>query len=304
MDFADDMDEAVDEAAAWGSAAGQQEAGIWTVEGVLAKEERADGTVYLIKWEGWSLQESSWEPIANILTAGAQVRAFEETLAAMPRRDAFSALSPSGCCFGKLCKFAAAGGAAPALQKCGKCGGALHRVCADEAMWLKWIASESDSLWLKCFDCSVLEAQLRATVLPEQVTIYYSQQSDWSSVGPADVSPFTIGAILATKALKLQQICTMTQRARLAPAMGKCKACKKQGGELLACSFCAAVYHPTAECLREAMLAQGALAASSSFPWACPACFKKGVAAVQRAVLKPVGQRAAGARKPRKKKKG
>jgi len=41
MDFADDMDEAVDEAAAWGSAAGQQEAGIWTVEGVLAKEERA-----------------------------------------------------------------------------------------------------------------------------------------------------------------------------------------------------------------------------------------------------------------------
>ena len=86
--------------------------------------------------------------------------------------------------------------------------------------------------------------------------------------------------------------------------MGKCKACKKQGGELLACSFCAAVYHPTAECLGEAMLAQGALAASSSFPWACPACFKKGVAAVQRTVLKPVGQRAVGARKPRKKKKG
>ncbi len=44
-----------------------------------------------------------------------------------------------------------------------------------------------------------------------------------------------------------------------------------------------------------------ALAKSASFPWACPACFKKGVAAVQRAALKPTGQRAAGAKKPRKK---
>ena len=44
-----------------------------------------------------------------------------------------------------------------------------------------------------------------------------------------------------------------------------------------------------------------ALAKSASFPWACPACFKKGVAAVQRVVLKPMGQRAAGAKKPRKK---
>jgi hypothetical protein len=46
---------------------------------------------------------------------------------------------------------------------------------------------------------------------------------------------------------------------------------------------------------------QEALATSASFPWACPACFKKGVAAVQRAVLKPVAQRPAGAKKPRKK---
>ena len=43
------------------------------------------------------------------------------------------------------------------------------------------------------------------------------------------------------------------------------------------------------------------LVKSSTFPWACPVCFKKGVAAVQRAVLKPTGQRAAGAKKPRKK---
>ena len=44
-----------------------------------------------------------------------------------------------------------------------------------------------------------------------------------------------------------------------------------------------------------------ALATSASFLWACPACFKKGVAAVQRAALKPMGQRAAGAKGPRKK---
>ena len=44
-----------------------------------------------------------------------------------------------------------------------------------------------------------------------------------------------------------------------------------------------------------------ALAKSASFPWVCPACFKKGVAAFQRAALKPMGQRAAGAKKPRKK---
>ena len=40
-----------------------------------------------------------------------------------------------------------------------------------------------------------------------------------------------------------------------------------------------------------------ALAKSASFPWACPACFKKGIAAVQRAALKPTGQRVAGAKK-------
>ena len=81
---------------------------------------------------------------------------------------------------------------------------------------------------------------------------------------------------------------------------GKCKVCKSGGDGLLACSFCPAVYHNTEVCLGEAQVDE-ALAKSASFPWACPACFKKGVAAVQRAALKPTGQRAAGAKKPRKK---
>ena len=70
---------------------------------------------------------------------------------------------------------------------------------------------------------------------------------------------------------------------------------------LLACSFCTAVYHNSEACLGEAWVANEALAKSASFPWACPACFKKGVTAVQRAALKPTGQRAAGAKKSRKK---
>ena len=79
--------------------------------------------------------------------------------------------------------------------------------------------------------------------------------------------------------------------------------CKAGGDGLLACSFCPAVYHNSEACLGEAQVANEALAKSASFPWACPACFKKGIAAVQRAVLKPMGQRAAGAKKPRKKQK-
>jgi hypothetical protein len=92
-----------------------------------------------------------------------------------------------------------------------------------------------------------------------------------------------------------------TERARLPPASGKRKVCKVGGDGLLACSFCTAVCHNSEACLGEANVVSESLAKSASFPWACPACFKKGVAAVQRAALKPTGQRAAGAKKPRKK---
>ena len=68
---------------------------------------------------------------------------------------------------------------------------------------------------------------------------------------------------------------------------------------LLACNFCTAVYHNSDACLDDAKVAP-ALAESPSFPWACPACFKKGITAVQRAVLKPAAQRAPGAKKKRK----
>ena len=83
---------------------------------ILAKEERTTGSYYLIDWEGWALLEAAWEPIENILTATAELCAFEELAARMPLREAFAEASPSGCCFGKLCKFGTE--AAPSMEAC------------------------------------------------------------------------------------------------------------------------------------------------------------------------------------------
>ena len=86
------------------------------------------------------------------------------------------------------------------------------------------------------------------------------------------------------------------------------KTCKK-GGFLVACSFCTASFHNTEACLGDAKLQSSTPATPSTlatspthtFPWACPMCFKKGVTAIQRAVLKPTGQGAAGAKRKRRK---
>ena len=138
--------------------------------------------------------------------------------------------------------------------------------------------------------------ELKQTVHPLQLQVYYKQLTDWSRTS---LSPFSVGAFLALTALPLQPVVKASQRARLPPPTGKCKKCK-QGGELLACSFCTAVFHNSDACLGEDKHSVD-LAASSCFPWACPACFKKGIASVQRAVLKPTGQRAAGAKRKRRK---
>ena len=78
--------------------------------------------------QGWALDEAAWEPLPNLLTANAEVREFEEVLAAMPRLDAFVDASPTGCCFGKLCKIDGAAG--PLLDKCASCGCEHHHLCA------------------------------------------------------------------------------------------------------------------------------------------------------------------------------
>ena len=148
----------------------------------------------------------------------------------------------------------------------------MHRLCAAEKAWLKWLDPESTAV--ACFECRLLEALLDGTALPAQLAVYYRQQVDWSRVGTANVSPFTIGAILATNALLLQQVCKTSQRARLAPPTGKCKKCK-QVGALVGCSFCTAVYHNSDACLGEAKMALEALVKSPTFPWAFPACFRR-----------------------------
>ena len=61
---------------------------------ILAKEERTTGSYYLIDWEGWALLEAAWEPIENILTATAELCAFEELATRMPLREAFAEASP------------------------------------------------------------------------------------------------------------------------------------------------------------------------------------------------------------------
>jgi hypothetical protein len=142
----------------------------------------------------------------------------------------------------------------------------------------------------------VIEAQLKQTVHPLQLQIYYKQLADWSR---ASLSPFSVGAFLALTALPLQPVVKTSQRACLPPATAKCKCCKL-GGELLACSFCTAVYHNSDACLGELKLSDE-LGAFACFPWVCPACFKKGIASVQRTVLKSTGQRAAGAKRRRRK---
>ena len=129
-----EMDEADAEVARYGGSAGQQQEGIWTVERILAKEERSDGTFYLVDWQGWDLDEATWEPLSNILTANAEVRQFEEVLAAMPKLDSFVAASSSGCCFGKLCELDRLAGPGPSLDKCTSCGSKHHHLCATENM--------------------------------------------------------------------------------------------------------------------------------------------------------------------------
>ena len=89
-----------------------------------------------------------------------------------------------------------------------------------------------------------------------------------------------------TKSLKLVQPTSFTARAL--PAGAKCGKCKSAEGELRTCSFCMfSVFHDTPECLGEQRRPETSLA-HPAFPWACPKCFKKGKAALEKTLLGPV----------------
>ena len=87
----------------------------------------------------------------------------------MPRMDAFASASSSGCCFGKLCKFA--GEAGPLLDKCVSCGTMHHHISALENKWLKWISDDKIE-GRKCFDSWLLEASLKGMVHTLQLQPY------------------------------------------------------------------------------------------------------------------------------------
>ena len=54
------------------------------------------------------------------------------------------------------------------MDKCASCDAEHHHLCATENVWLKWI-SDDEIEGCKCFDCWLLETQLRNTVHQLQV---------------------------------------------------------------------------------------------------------------------------------------
>ena len=50
----------------------------YEVEEFLSKKRRKEGWYYLVKWAGYELQESTWEPYENIKECKDQLKKFEE----------------------------------------------------------------------------------------------------------------------------------------------------------------------------------------------------------------------------------
>ena len=242
---------------------------------------------WAVKWAGYDkTDEMTWEPASNLLNVREEVDAFEQRLASMPKLDAFTAAAgASACCFGSLCKFSSK----PEMttNPCFVCGDKLHHLCACNHPFLRpfYDKFESDNI---CFDCALLvaimerKAPFAVTGAQLMFTPYYKQLRGVASLAP---SPFGLGALLATKSLKLVEPEAFT--ARGLPPLAKCAKCKSAEGELRACSFCkSGIYHDTAECLGEARVPKASLA-HKAFPWCCPKCFKKGTVALQKMLLAP-----------------
>lgn len=144
-----------------------------------------------------------------------------------------------------------------------------------------------------CFDCALLVALVEKRTpfgfAGGQLMFapYYRQLRGVASLAP---TPFGLGALLATGALKLLE--PETHAARALPAVAKCIQCKSSEGELRACSFCkSGIYHDTAACLGVEREAEASLT-HRAFPWCCPKCFKKGAKALEsmlRAPVQPTG---------------
>ena len=163
------------------------------------------------------------------------------------------------------------------LGECKVCGAAHHHLCATENKILSPIIGEIPGRF--CFDCTLLAALVTkktpcGLVGAKALFGAYYEQVDIASLD--EPTPRALGGMLTTGALTLKDAAALV--ARLPPPQAKCAKCKDGAGELRACSFCAAVYHDTAECLGQT---RGAAASymSELYPWCCPKCFEKGKAA-------------------------
>jgi hypothetical protein len=215
-----------------------------------------------------------------------EVDAFERRLASMPSLTAFTASAGSAaCCFGSVCKHQS--DADMTQNACSVCSKMMHHMCASEHPFLKPFYSELEHDNI-CFDCSLLvglvEKRTPFGLTGGQLMFepYYRQLRGVASLAP---TPFGLGALLATKSLKLVE--PDAQKARVLPTPAKCLTCKSAEGELRACSFCkSGIYHNTAECLGEERRPEASLT-YESFPWCCPKCFNKGKAALEKMLLAP-----------------
>jgi len=247
-------------------------------------------TQWAVKWQGYDkTDQMTWEPAGNLANVRSDVDAFERRLASMPSLTAFTApAGSSACCFGSVCRFQS--DAERWTNPCAVCSKTMHHMCASEHLFLKPFYSEFEENNV-CFDCSLLIALMQKrtpfgrTGGQLMFEPYYRQLRGVASLAP---TPFGLGAMLATKSLKLVEPDALT--ARKLPTPAKCATCKSAEGELRACSFCkSGVYHNTAACLGEERGAKTSLE-HASFPWCCPKCFKKGKAALEKARLAPVAQ--------------
>jgi hypothetical protein len=54
---------------------------MYTVEKILDKKVNKSGkNEYLVKWVGWNINESTWEPEANLVTVSEMVKEFNKKL--------------------------------------------------------------------------------------------------------------------------------------------------------------------------------------------------------------------------------
>ena len=267
---------------------------MYKVELVIAKREFVEArkgrvTKWAVKWEGHdTTAEMTWEPAANLQNVRELINAFERRLASIPAIGAFTggASGASACCYGAVCRRAS--DADLVKNPCQVCAKELHHSCSSEHPFLEpfYDKLESDNY---CFDCALLLALVERRT-PFGLTggqlmfePYYMQLRGVASL--VSPSPFSLGALLATGSLKLVDSATIA--ARPLPSPAKCVVCKSAEGDLRACSFCkSGIYHDTAACLGEERPSSASLT-HASFPWCCPKCFKKGVAALEQKLLRP-----------------